>query len=304
MTTTTDDCDQVPPPVGPYSGDYTASIASVDPTGAVTRVVTGLPSSQTAPDSGSLVSGVADVDFIGNQLYALTAGAGCSHGLLGTNNSILRVNLNSGTALPVANLSAFIKAHPVASPETDDFEPDGTFYSMVPKDGLLYVVEPNHGEIDWVNPNAHTIGRVVDVSAFFGHIVPTSLATLGNALFFGNLGVFPIVPGAENVYLVTSTLTRKSITPVVSGLTTVLGLAFDSQGRMYVLESMTAPGFPDPSQLGTGMIVRIDPTGPTTIATGLSFPTAMTFGPDGALYVSNLGFAGPGAGEILRVTVP
>lgn len=41
------------------------------------------------------------------------------------------------------------------------------------------------------------------------------------------------------------------------------------------------------------------------IATGLSFPTAMTFGPDGALYVSNLGFGGPtpGLGQILRITV-
>jgi hypothetical protein len=27
----------------------------------------------------------------------------------------------------------------------------------------------------------------------------------------------------------------------------------------------------------------------------------MTIGPDGALYVSNLGFAGPGAGQILRI---
>jgi len=30
----------------------------------------------------------------------------------------------------------------------------------------------------------------------------------------------------------------------------------------------------------------------------------MTLGPDGALYVSNLGFAGPGAGQILKVTIP
>jgi hypothetical protein len=31
----------------------------------------------------------------------------------------------------------------------------------------------------------------------------------------------------------------------------------------------------------------------------------MTLGPDGALYVSNLGFGGPpGAGQILRITVP
>ena len=67
---------------------------------------------------------------------------------------------------------------------------------------------------------------------------------------------------------------------------------------------MTAAGFPGPGQLGTGTIVRIDHSGEmTTIATGLSFPTAMTFGPDGALYVSHLGFAGPGAGQILRVRV-
>ncbi len=68
---------------------------------------------------------------------------------------------------------------------------------------------------------------------------------------------------------------------------------------------MTAAGFPGPGQLGTGKIVRIGHGCLTeTIASGLSFPTAMTFGPDGALYVSDLGFAGPGAGQILRVPVP
>jgi hypothetical protein len=33
------------------------------------------------------------------------------------------------------------------------------------------------------------------------------------------------------------------------------------------------------------------------IATGLFLPTAMTFGPDGALYVSNFGFGVPPDGE-------
>jgi hypothetical protein len=38
----------------------------------------------------------------------------------------------------------------------------------------------------------------------------------------------------------------------------------------------------------------------------LSLPTAMTFGPDGNLYVSNWGFGPPpvGAGQILKITVP
>lgn len=39
----------------------------------------------------------------------------------------------------------------------------------------------------------------------------------------------------------------------------------------------------------------------TTIISGLSLPTAMTFGPDGALYVSNAGFGFPaGMGQVLR----
>jgi hypothetical protein len=51
------------------------------------------------------------------------------------------------------------------------------------------------------------------------------------------------------------------------------------------------------------------PVGPrgivTTIATGLSFLSAMTFVPDGKLYVSNFGSAGaPRAGEIWQIDVP
>ena len=38
------------------------------------------------------MSGVADVAFIGDTLYALLAGAGCSHGVLSIPNGIIRVN--------------------------------------------------------------------------------------------------------------------------------------------------------------------------------------------------------------------
>ena len=38
--------------------------------------VTGLPSSQTQPIPGPLVSGVSDVAFLHGQLYGLLAGAG------------------------------------------------------------------------------------------------------------------------------------------------------------------------------------------------------------------------------------
>jgi sugar lactone lactonase YvrE len=84
-------------------------------------------------------------------------------------------------------------------------------------------------------------------------------------------------------------------------LTTVLGLAFDNHDRLYVLELSDAPGFPTP---GFGKLVRISPSGQVQdILTGLVVPTAMTIGPDGAIYISNFGAAPPGLGQIIRVPI-
>jgi hypothetical protein len=50
--------------------------------------------------------------------------------------------------------------------------------------------------------------------------------------------------------------------------------------------------------------VRLAPnsTNQEEIAKGLIFPTAMTFGADGQLYVTNYGFGfPPGMGQVLRV---
>ena len=87
-------------------------------------------------------------------------------------------------------------------------------------------------------------------------------------------------------------------------LATVVGIAFDARGRMYILETSAVNGSPAP---GKGRILRADASGAhtTEIASGLSFPTGMMFGTDGKLYVSNYGFGfGEGAGQIVRVTLP
>ena len=298
-TSTADICplDQVPD-AGPYTGGFTSRISKFDSHNNRTTVIDGLPSSQTQPGLGSLVSGVADVKFIGNTLYALTAGSGCSHGLDGTTNGIFRINSNN-TWTMIADLSAFQKAHPVANPNPGDFEPDGTWYSMVVVRGEFYALEPNHGELDAVSLDGK-IRRVADISATQGHIVPSALAYHGN-FYVGNLNTFPIEEGSARILKITPS---GQVHLVTTNVTTVLGVAFDHQGFLYILENTTGDNEnPTP---GTGKVLRLTDSGLEEIATGLSLPTAMTFGPDGALYVSNWGFGPPpiGMGQILRITVP
>lgn len=297
-TSTVGICTQVIPPVGPYTGSLTGGrISRISSDGTRTTVTDQLPSSQTSPDLGSLVSGVADVAFIGNTLYAVLAGAGCSHGVASVPNAIVRV-APDGSWTMIADLSAFQQSHPVAQPEEDDFEPDGTWYGMIAVRGDLYAVEPNHGELVKVTTDG-TITRVSDISATQGHVVPTAIAYHGN-FYVGNLNTFPIVDGSAHIYKINP---GGEVQVRYSGLTTVVGLAFDNQARLYALE--TTVGAPGPTP-GLGRVVRIDPNGTmTTVASGLSLPTGMTMGPDGNLYVSNWGFGPPvaGVGEILKITL-
>ena len=274
-------CEQVIPPVGPYTGSATGSrISKIDANGVRTTVVDNLPSSETSAALGNFVSGAADVAFIGNTLYILMGGAGCSHGVPQVPempNGVLRVNADGTTDL-IANLSAFVMAFPVAHPNPDDFEPDGTWYSMIAVGDNLYAVEPNHGELDKITPEGQ-ISRVSDISASQGHIVPTAVAYRGN-FYIGNLNTFRVVPGSSSIYKVTPS---GSVSVFAEGLTAVLGVAFDPRDRLYVLETTTVAGDPTPF---TGKVIRIDRGGhQTDIASGLFFPSAMTFGPDGAIYV-------------------
>jgi hypothetical protein len=290
-------CEQVPGPVGPSFGGKTARISKISPQGVRTTVVDGLPSrrsSLTPPD----FLGVADLAFYHDGLYALLNGGGCSHANPDIPNGIIRVDIETGTWKLVSNLSAFFAAHPVAHPEPDDFEPDGTPYSMIADRGQLYIVEANHGRILKVNP-AGQVHQVVDVSITEGHIVPTAIATDGSQFFLGNLSTFPIAPGSASIQTLNG---GGKFTSSIGGFTTIVGLAFDDLHRLYALELSTAPGFPAP---GTGKVVRLKAGGGTEdIATGLVVPTAMTFGPDGALYVSNFGATPPGTGQIVRITIP
>ncbi|MDN3655195.1 ScyD/ScyE family protein [Ferruginibacter paludis] len=293
-------CDQVPFPVGPYLGGTTGGrISKINWKGERTTVTDQLPSSHANEIIGGDVEGVGDVTFIGNTLYAVLAGAGCSHGVPSIPNQVIKVGWN-GQWTTVANLSDWLKAHPVQNPEEDDFEPDGTPYSMIDVNNNLYIMEPNHGDFIKVT-TAGAISRVADISASQGHIVPTALTWYHGNFYSGNLHPFPVVPGSSSIYRITP---AGNVSVFATGFTTVLGVAIDKNGNLYVLENTTVSGMgPTPN---TGKIIRVDHSGNREeIATGLNLPTAMTFGPDGKLYVSNVGFgpAAIGGGQILQVSV-
>jgi hypothetical protein len=303
-TSTAGQCDQIAPPIGPYTGARTGGRVSYmhggnEEEGVRTymRVISSnLPTSQTSAESGSLVSGPADVAFIGNTMYVLISGAGCSHGVASRDNAIVR--MDGTTPRLVANLSQWLRAHP-GGQLGPDVEPDGTWYSMIAYNGQLYVMEPNHGLFVRVNPATGAVSLVLDVAkAVGGHIVPTVIARHKGYFYIANLGTFPIMDGTQRVWRYhadTRTL------QVVARATAIVGLAFDPRNdAMYILQLTSGAPGPTP---GKGSILRLRPGGsPQKIVDGLSMPTALEMGPGGVLYVTNWGFGGPG--KVYRIRVP
>jgi hypothetical protein len=304
-------CTQVVPPVGPYLGGQTGRISKIDPQANVSTVATGFAS--TVDSEGDLM-GVADLAFLDDTLYALVAGGGCSHGNPTLPSGIYKVDQTAGTGTLFANLDSYLRRHPAEYENPADFEPDGSFYSMIVNNGKLLTVEPNHGQIFSTDAQG-TIEEILDVSASQGHIVPTTLFAYKDNLYLGNLGLFPIDPTTAR--LMTISPFNCFVEPVAglqdsnvalnivhskAGFTTMVGLTLGPDGLVYVLELSDAAGYPTP---GAGDVVRISATGQIeTVATGLTLPTAMTFGPDGKLYVSNFGaYNEAGSGQIVQVDV-
>ena len=303
-------------PGGPYFGDASATILKIDPQGNQTTLATGFPSTFNVPTASGF--GVGDVAFLDGQLYAVIAGGGCGHGNPTLPNMVAKVDLTTGQWVMIANLSAAVAAHPPAYMDLEDFQPDGDFYSLIAARGKLYTVDPNHGQVWSVTKNG-AVEMVTDISKLAAYwIGPTALVDSDGGLLVSNLDAFPITPYASQLFVLRpgcgdgtgyavedcgpGTLhVASSSTP---GVTTVVGMDWGPDGLLYLLElsePQTAtelpPFFPTP---GDGKVVRVRNGLTEDVITGLSVPTGMTFGPDGALYVSNWGAAPAPIGQILR----
>jgi hypothetical protein len=316
-TSTIGQCTQVPGAPGgpgPDTGGPSARISKISPSGKVTTVASGFPSVTIGPGGANGTIGVADVVFLDGNLYALIGGGGCSHGNPNSPSGIAKVDLKSGSWHLIADIGAWLKTHPAKYESADDFEPDGTLYSVIAHDGRLLTVEPNHGQVISVTTSGE-IKQVIDISASQGHIVPTSIAARDGSFFVGNLNLFPIDPQWARILTISRSdqddfdnvppgLQPERGYRVVSskaGFTTVVAVDFGPDGLLYVLELSDGAGGPTP---GLGKVVRVLHSGAIEdVVTNLSVPTGMTFGPDHRLYISNWGAGPAGMGEILRFDI-
>jgi len=293
-TSTAGECTQVQPPVGPYTGGYSGRIQRFDHNGNGSVVADGLPSSQGP--SGFTI-GPAGIAFAGNHMYVLSAGGGCSHGVDGDPAGIVEILPGGGWDL-VGDLSAYLQTHPDPKPASDpDYEPDGTFFSIVFRGGKLYTAEPNHGQFLSVDRKGN-VSLVADLFSVLGDHTPASITYHDGWFYIGFEGRIPgFVTGIYRV-----SVNGQHVEPVNTTLSSVLGVTFGADGALYAISSTNgnAPPFFIPN---VGKLVRLESDGSvTTLVAGLNFPTAVVAGPDGALYVSNCSYGcGPGEGEVLRI---
>ncbi|MDQ2652161.1 MAG: ScyD/ScyE family protein [Chloroflexota bacterium] len=284
-----------PPPVGPFQGGSTASVVRIE-NGCPVLVAGGLPS--TSDQIGGIL-GVEDLAVLGGQLYAAVDGGGEAHGNAAQPSGVYRILENGSTEL-VADLSAWVRANPVAK-IPPDFDPDAAGYGLVADEtaGTLWVGNPNSGEILSVSLDG-TVTRVADLSA--GHLVPTMMVAAPQGGVYA--GYLTPVPFPDGVAKVSHIAADGTVTDVWTGLTAVTDVAVSPDGTLYAVEMSTGnveePPFLVP---GSGRIVR--QTGPASaedVASGLMFPITIRFGPDGALYVAlpAMGTAS-GGGVIARI---
>lgn len=266
-------------------------VSRVRPGGQREDFITGLPN--IGIYGGIEMIGAAAVASLNGQLYEV-AGAHMT-----VSPVLARVGPDGGLT-PVADVGAFNKANP-PPPSNGDALPTGNPFDLVPLGGALYISDGNYNRILRATPD----GALSVVAQWENSPVTVGMAAGpdGN-LYVAQFSPEPYVKGSARVDRVTPD--GKVTEGVVKDLTNAIDVAFAPDGTMYVLQFVSQFDaarrryFP-----AGGMVLRVGAGGSTTpVITNLNFPTAMLFGPDGALYVNNYGNEGnDGRGQVLRVTL-
>jgi hypothetical protein len=278
------------------------------PTGAVSRlrngvqerVLSGLPSIAMA--NGARAIGPSDIAFRGaDQAYVtiMLEGDPAQRAQLGAAGAgfgqLIRTSF-SGTWDPIASIADY-EATVNPDPRVFDSNP----YSLLAEqNGSVVVVDAGGNSLLRVD-NAGTISTLAVIPplppglATSNDPVPTSIAVgPDGAYYIGSLSGAPFRDGAANIYRV---VPGEAPTVFLSGFKTITDIDFDAQGGLYVLQySSGATG-----STGPGSLLRVAADGTRSpIIEGLSQPTSVKVGPEGAVYLT-VNSVSPGMGQVVRV---
>jgi hypothetical protein len=143
--------------------------------------------------------------------------------------------------------------------------------------------------------------------------VPTTVVKgPDGAYYVAELTGVPFVAGKANIYRVVAGETPPVLLTsdaCIGGFKMIIDMDFDSQGNLYVLQHATGAT----QQGGPGVLIRVAPDttksdacsqyaagARTTLVSGLTRPTSVVAGSDGALYISNRGNSAA-VGQVIRI---
>ena len=255
-----------------------------------TVVAEGFQSLALGPNSETV--GVDDLAFAGSTLYAVVGQANALPGGRETFSLLVKVGMD-GKVDTVADLGKFERDN-----NPDQTVPDSNPFGIaIGPDGNIYVADAGGNDVLKVTP----AGAISVAGVWRDNPVPTSVAfdRTGQAHVTFLTGA-PFPPGTSRVERLTG-----SGTQVISpGITAATDIKVGPDGLIYVLEhaSEFGGGPPPKFKAESGRVVRITPSGPQPVVTGLNSPTKMAFGPDGALYIANNSSDVPASdGQIVKV---
>jgi sugar lactone lactonase YvrE len=228
-------------------------------------------------------------------LYLLT---GESEGILA--RKILRLTGSGNPPQVVADFLAFAK-----TAEPDIFDEVNVFsnpYSMIPDpEQRRFLV--TDGATGWVLA-VGLDGRIQVFSEVEGHEVLTGI--VGGPDGAPYVTSFSQLPHATGDGAVLRLDPDGTFDVAIDGLTTPIDVAFDSEGRLYVLEFLNGTETGRPYQGETGRLLRFAPQGEgwgtaQALVEELPFPTALLIDAEDRIYVSVHGaFSSPMSGVVVR----
>jgi hypothetical protein len=266
----------------------------MDAEGEAERVVEQLP--YVFYNVTGVTTGPADVAEMKGELYLLT---GEGEGDLA--RTLLRITDSSAAPDIVSDFLAYATRTAPADffDETDIFSNP---FAMTPDQGRerFLVTDGATGHV----LAAGLDGEITLFAELPGHEVLTGIDRGPDGLVY--VASFSQLPHATGTGSVLRLFADGAFEVVVDGLTTPIDLAFDSSGRMYVLEFIGDGESSDPYRGKTGRLLRLESQADgwgvrTVLIEKLPFPTALLIDDQDKVYISVRGaFSPPGTGLVVR----